>query len=115
MNRNEYNGWTNYETWLVNLWMDNEQGSHEYWREVAEDEYEHAEGTAYSTKEEQARYRLAKFLQGSYDVELALNPNESSVYHDLLGAALSSVNWDEIARHWIDAVIEDLEAAFSQR
>jgi hypothetical protein len=20
MNRREYNGWTNYETWLVNLW-----------------------------------------------------------------------------------------------
>ena len=25
-----YNGWTNYETWLVNLWMDNEQGSQEF-------------------------------------------------------------------------------------
>ena len=25
MNRNEYNGWTNYETWNVALWIDNEE------------------------------------------------------------------------------------------
>ena len=24
-----YNGWTNYETWAVKLWMDNEEGSYE--------------------------------------------------------------------------------------
>ena len=30
-----YQGWTNYETWAVNLWLGNEQGSHEYWQEQA--------------------------------------------------------------------------------
>ena len=24
MAQNEYNGWTNWETWVVNLWIDNE-------------------------------------------------------------------------------------------
>ena len=28
-----YQGWTNYETWAVNLWLDNEEGVHDYWRE----------------------------------------------------------------------------------
>ena len=26
MNKKEYNGWYNYETWMVNLWMDERQG-----------------------------------------------------------------------------------------
>lgn len=26
----EYNGWTNYETWNVALWMDNDESSYQY-------------------------------------------------------------------------------------
>lgn len=29
MNRQEYNGWTNYETWLANLWLTNDPWSME--------------------------------------------------------------------------------------
>ena len=32
---NEYNGWTNYATWNVALWLDNEQGSHFHFVERA--------------------------------------------------------------------------------
>ena len=44
MNKNEYNGWYNYETWLVNLWMDNDQGSQEMWREHARESIDADEG-----------------------------------------------------------------------
>jgi hypothetical protein len=27
----EYSGWHNYETWVVNLWMNNERGQQDYW------------------------------------------------------------------------------------
>lgn len=27
-NDKTYNGWTNYETWLVNLWIQNDQALH---------------------------------------------------------------------------------------
>jgi hypothetical protein len=30
-----YNGWTNFQTWAVNLWLDNEASSCRYWRAVA--------------------------------------------------------------------------------
>lgn len=33
-NENEYQGWKNYETWNVKLWIDNEQGSQELAREL---------------------------------------------------------------------------------
>lgn len=38
MTKNEtkgYNGWTNYETWCVSLWLDNDSGSYDHWRERA--------------------------------------------------------------------------------
>ena len=30
-----YNGWPNYETWNVMLWMDNEEGAYNLYRELA--------------------------------------------------------------------------------
>jgi hypothetical protein len=30
---NKYNGWSNYETWNVALWMDNDEGNYDYWNE----------------------------------------------------------------------------------
>lgn len=27
-----YEGWTNYETWLVNLWIENDEASYLFWR-----------------------------------------------------------------------------------
>ncbi len=35
-----YNGWKNYETWSVKLWIDNDQGSEQYWNEVAQEVWE---------------------------------------------------------------------------
>ena len=40
MEEKRYNGWTNYETWAVNLWIDNDQGSYTYWREQACSHYD---------------------------------------------------------------------------
>lgn len=33
MNDNTYNGWPNYETWNVMLWMDNEEPAYRRYRE----------------------------------------------------------------------------------
>lgn len=99
-----YNGWTNYETWVVNLWMDNEQGSQEFFREQAREIYDEATAKPYMTRAETASQRFAGFLENHYDENI---PEMPGVYGDLLGGALSAVNWDEIARHYIDAVLEE--------
>jgi len=105
-----YNGWTNYETWLVNLWMDNEKGSQDFFRETAKEIYN--ETNAYNTglnKQECARFRFADWLKHYHAEEN--RPELPGAYGDLLGAALASVNWDEIARHYIDAVLEEVPHA----
>jgi hypothetical protein len=101
-----YNGWTNYETWLVNLWMDNEQGSQEFFREQARDEYLHADADGTFTKAENARFGFADWLQDHHEATRPEMPT-CGVYYDLLSGALSEVNWNEIARHYIEAIVEE--------
>jgi hypothetical protein len=103
-----YNGWTNYETWVVNLWMDNEQGSQEFFREQAREIYDAAAPCQFFTQEERARLRFADWLKEHYDENI---PDMPGVYGDLLGGALSKVNWNEIARHYIDAAKEEVTDA----
>jgi hypothetical protein len=104
-----YNGWTNYETWLVNLWMDNERGSQEYFREQAREIYDGHEPIPDTrlTRAEVTRFRFADWLEEYHEEH---GPALRGVYGDLLGAALSSVNWDEIARHYIEAIEEEANA-----
>jgi hypothetical protein len=104
-----YNGWTNYETWNVNLWMDNDQGSYEYWRERAQDIYDNAEADKTFTREEEAAGQLADELRAHHDENMPeIGP---SCYSDLLGSALGEVNWYEIAEHLIDEVDKEQEPA----
>jgi hypothetical protein len=110
MNHKEYNGWTNYETWVVNLWMDNQEGDYDYWREIAEDVYHHeAEEQQHFTKMEDATCILADKLKDHHEEakDEILEDITSSVWADLLGAALSEVNWREIAEHILENVEVD--------
>lgn len=109
MNVKEYNGWTNYETWVVNLWMDNEEGKYDYWREVAQEIHDDLEEPTNSmTKMDEAVYLLADRLKDDHenakDEILGSLELNSSLWADLLGAALSEVNWREIAEHLLENV-----------
>lgn len=113
MNDNRYNGWTNFETWNVNLWMDNEQGTHDYWLEVANDIYtnEAEEPTLVGfTKKDDAVYILAERLKEYHEEEM-YNMLEnagltSSVWADLLGSALHEVKWQEIAENLLENIYD---------
>jgi len=79
----EYNGYTNYETWLVSLWIDNDEGLQRYWIE----ESEHIESVS----------SLQDSLQTYFDEHIPPEEELNGVYLDLMNYALSSVNWYEIA------------------
>jgi len=71
-----YNGWANYETWVVNLWPSNEEGAYRDWERAA------AEGP------ESARAFIEEYI--------GLEEMGACLVTDLLNSALDEVDWDEI-------------------
>jgi hypothetical protein len=108
-----YNGWTNYETWAVKLWIDNEQGTYEYWREAAVDAWEMAGDETpnqFMDHSSNAQSMLATRLKDEHDSQSdhpVFAAAEGSVYADLLNAALSDVNWHEIAESLLESEQEN--------
>jgi hypothetical protein len=84
-----YNGWSNYETWNVKLWLDNEQNSAYAMEELAAIHRDNV-------------YELAGQIKDY--VECDMPDMEASLWSDLLRSAFDEVDWREIAR----AYIEDL-------
>jgi hypothetical protein len=97
-----YNGWSNYETWAVKLWIDNEQGTYEYWREMTREAWENAEEDRRypsQTRKESATCMLADMLKDEHE---EAKPEVTGVFADLLNAAMSEVDWYEIASAMIE-------------
>lgn len=112
MEDKQYNGWTNYATWSVNLWIDNDEGTQNYWSECADELQAQDDDDLipdwcaadampdWHTPHDERSARLATMLQEQHEEE---SPTQgASVYSDLLGAALGSVNWREIAESMMD-------------
>ena len=109
MTDTKYNGWTNYETWVVNLWMSNDQGSDEYYRELAQETYKRADAEHSFTRDEVATRNLSETLEGEFDERQSELVGVTGVFADLLNASLSEVNWYEIAEHYISDIDKDEE------
>ena len=102
-----YNGWTNYETWVVNLWIDND-GFAEDCRHMAA---QCVQDTADEPCPDGAAIRcLADQIKEQHEEHMSLACKVPGVFGDLLNGALSEVNWSEIARHYIEAVKEESNA-----
>ena len=101
MGERGYSGWTNYETWNVNLWIDNDQGDQEYWRERA------ADCISNTDCDRDAIAALSNELEFVFDELYDEQKPTSGPLADILRAALSEVNWHEIAKQHIEAVKED--------
>jgi len=101
MTDTSYNGWTNYETWVVNLWIDNDQGAHETMREWAQECMQDAidKGCDADSARNDAACELGQRIEQWHDVCV---PENQGVFSDLLTRALGQVNWYEIAEHYID-------------
>ena len=112
-----YNGWLNYETWLVALWLDNDKGSQGYWREATQEAWDMAEDSGPMkewnlSRHHTARHMLAERLKDELEEG---NPVQTAdLYGDLMNAALAGVDWLEIADHYlVDRVGDSQEASDS--
>ena len=100
-NETKYNGWHNYETWNVKLWLGNDEGLYNLQREWA------AQARSESDMEEidDPMHRepvgiLADMVKAL--IEEGAPVLEASMYSDLLNAAMSEVDWYEIAEHILE-------------
>ena len=98
-----YNGWTNYQTWVVNLWNTNDQSSAGFWEEIAQEVWDEPFKPFYpeQSMERSFVYRLGERMKEFYQEN---TPVADGVYADLLGSALDDVNWYEIAEHYLETV-----------
>ncbi len=91
-----YNGWSNYETWVVNLWLGNDEGSYNACRSLAKRCFAEAIADQVFSRKERACYQLASELKEMVEDGSPL-AGEASVYSDLLNATFVAINWKEIA------------------
>lgn len=99
MTDQKYNGWSNWQTWAVMLWIDNDEGSQSYWLDCAMDSDRAAPRNHFSTnRRQEQRMWLADLLKSEYqDRASELIESEASVFTYLMSAALDAVDWHEIA------------------
>ena len=93
MEEQGYNGWTNHETWLVNLWLDGCIDS------LPED----MGTTDTATIAEAIRELVEEILWGE-------EPPAADLSTDLLTSALDAVNWRELAENTVERYRSGVEA-----
>lgn len=89
-NDRTYNGWSTYETWLVNLWIQNDE--HLY-------AALHADVVDADSLFD-AREILKAWVDNEYD--MYIEDHGHGLFQDLLKGALDEVDWYEIAKNWRD-------------
>ena len=117
MTKNEYNGWHNYETWCVNLWLTNDSGTAEFWENRAKELWEESDGTLSAnarltgkeifTTAEKTVLALEKELKAEIEDNSPLS-DTADIYTDLLNAAFSEVNWHEIAKAFVENIEKEM-------
>jgi len=81
----DYQGWPNYETWAVALWLDNEQGLHNTAMDIV-----------HSSKD------ISKVSQALKEFVEEMQPDlGATLWADLLNGAMADVYWYDIAEHYI--------------
>lgn len=87
MNIEKYNGWSNRETWLINLWLG------EYLQQAIED------------NELTDLYETANFISSEveYFIHGYTDP-QASLVEDLLMGAIALINFRELAEHYLEEI-----------
>ena len=96
-----YNGWKNYPTWAVNLWLANDEGLYEeatlrtrMYRDCPTLHVDYLRPYLADSFRDWVRDELAPDLGASFAA-------------DLLGYALDCVDWYEIADAWLESLADE--------
>ena len=75
-NNSTYNGWTNYETWAAQMWLDS-----------------YIQGLVHDKEEVTARH-LENYVDSLMD---NIEWQSMGLFKDLIASAMGNINWEEIA------------------
>jgi hypothetical protein len=119
MTETTYQGWKNYQTWCIALWLDNNQGTYTLMRENATEAIHYV---FYEEKPkelndeirkdfiEKASFKLSSMIKEYVEENNPLS-EENSLYSDLLSAAISQADFVEISEAYLtdDLVSEAID------
>ena len=97
-----YNGWSNRETWLVALWINNDQG----WQEMVHETIRDAWMAGHISADQS--WKAGEMIRENVEMirEESETATGASLFSDLLGTALARVDWDELGASFLRDVQE---------
>mgnify|MGYP003661800085 CR=1 FL=1 len=94
-----YNGWSNYETWLVNLWLNNEESSQDFIEQLRSELNEIAPCFPAETNEGLFGSFIREYVE---ELRETWHESAASLWDDIINGALQQVDWREIARAYME-------------
>lgn len=104
MSDTTYQGWSNYATRTVNLWLSNDEGDYRFWTATARQALSDHDGDSDAA----ARY-VADAVRETLG-EMADASGVDGVLGDLLSGAIDDVDCEEVAQSWVGDVYDDWAA-----
>lgn len=111
MDTKEYNGYTNYATWAVNLWLSNDEDTSHLVRSIA----------LHVVSDNPARdhkWRFADRLQDTVRIGMVLQQikDHVSLTYDLVMSTLDGVDWLELSEMLLEGngLLDEYKAAMTQ-
>ena len=92
----EYNGWVNYETWAMNLWIENDPGTQDEMREICQNAVDREESV------EDAIHAARSVLEDTWEER---KPDlGATVWSDFVTTSFGEVHWYDI----VEDVVKEL-------
>ena len=98
MNTLKYNGWTNYETWLCNMWFDNFNFTDQM--DLFDDCADNCDVL------DIIEYYIKSYVEEYVEYSIS---DDHGFIHDMLNSAISEIDFRDIAEHYVDDVVDELE------